>query len=50
MNFLYLIIVEIKIKLLKKSGSLKPKKLYFCLFKIIWKQDIFSSLEVWRLR
>lgn len=50
MIFLYLIIVEIKIKLLKKSGSLKPKKLYFCFFKKIWKQDIFSSLEVLRLR
>lgn len=39
-----------KKKLLKKSGSLKPKKLYFCFFKKIWKQDIFSSLEVLRLR
>jgi hypothetical protein len=39
-----------KKKLLKKSDSVKPKKLYFCFFKKIWKQDIFSSREVLRLR
>ena len=50
MNFLYLIIVEIKIKLLKKSGRVEIKIFYFCFFKKIWKQDIFSSQEVWRLR